>query len=250
MPQPSTATVPPPPSSAPWCAAASTPRAMPLTTVTPAAASSAPRSRAVSRAPGAARREPTTATQGLPGGGRRPITQSSAGGLSRCSRRSGQPGEPRRRWRATAGVTAVAPRRGSAAPRPRRPPHLNRPAEVGDGASHAQDAEEAAGAQLQSLPGEAENLGGRGRRRRDLLQFPAVEGRIAGSALPGARVAAPLSGASGLHPLTHHRRRLSGLTSEQVSVALPRHVDDEVDAVADGPAEAVGVLAEGAGCAA
>ncbi len=118
-----------PPWSAPRWAAPSMPRAMPLTTVIPAAARSAAMSWAVSMPPGVARREPTTATHGASGGGSVPRTHSAAGGVSRCSRRSGQPGAPLSSREAPA-VIARAPRPGSAAP-PRRRPRRPRPSRAG-----------------------------------------------------------------------------------------------------------------------
>ena len=59
---PNTATVRPPASSAPWCASESIPRARPLTTVKPLAASSSPILCAIRRPASLAARAPTTAT--------------------------------------------------------------------------------------------------------------------------------------------------------------------------------------------
>src|ERR1700693_836834 len=72
MPLPITATVMPPPFSAPRWAAASIPRASPLTTITPARARSAPSCSATASPYGEGRREPTMATRGPFGGGHRP----------------------------------------------------------------------------------------------------------------------------------------------------------------------------------
>ena len=65
--EPSTATVRPFASSAPWCASASMPRARPDTISTPAAARSRDRLRAKARPAGVAARAPTTATAATSG---------------------------------------------------------------------------------------------------------------------------------------------------------------------------------------
>src|SRR5579859_7268734 len=71
-PVPITATVAPPEASAPRCAAASMPRASPLTTITPAAARSDASCSATASPYGDGRREPTMAARGPSGGGQRP----------------------------------------------------------------------------------------------------------------------------------------------------------------------------------
>src|SRR5713226_7869944 len=71
-PVPITATVTPPPTSAPRCAAASQPRARPLMTITPAFARSAASCSATASPYGEGRREPTIATRGPSGGGHLP----------------------------------------------------------------------------------------------------------------------------------------------------------------------------------
>src|SRR5216683_2674381 len=71
-PVPMTATVTPPPTSAPRWAAASQPSARPLTTTTPARARSAASCSATASPYGDGRREPTIATRGPSGGGHRP----------------------------------------------------------------------------------------------------------------------------------------------------------------------------------
>src|SRR5579859_3556004 len=72
-----TAIVGPPPSRAPRCAAASMPRASPLTTTTPATARSHASCSATASPYGVGRREPTIATRGPGGGGHRPRERSS-----------------------------------------------------------------------------------------------------------------------------------------------------------------------------
>ena len=81
-PDPSTATVGPPPASAPRCAAASTPRASPLITATPCSARPAARCSATAQAYGEPVREPTTATAGAESSAGSPRTQRTAGGSS------------------------------------------------------------------------------------------------------------------------------------------------------------------------
>src|SRR4029077_45366 len=71
-PVPMTATVTPPPTSAPRCAAASQPSARPLTTTTPARARSPPSCSATASPYGEGRRDQTIATRGPSGGGHRP----------------------------------------------------------------------------------------------------------------------------------------------------------------------------------
>src|SRR5712692_687704 len=71
-PVPMTATVTPPPTSAPRCAAASQPRARPLMTITPAFARSAASCSATASPYGEGRRDPTIATLGPSGGGHLP----------------------------------------------------------------------------------------------------------------------------------------------------------------------------------
>src|SRR5438128_7734816 len=71
-PVPITATVMPPPFSAPRCAAASIPTASPLTMTTPAAASSLASSSATASPYGEAFLDPTIAARGPGGGGQRP----------------------------------------------------------------------------------------------------------------------------------------------------------------------------------
>ena len=80
MPQPSTATVRPRPSSAPRWAWESMPRAMPLTTVTPFSASPWANSRAARWPSRVQRREPTTASARSSSWGHSPRTSSVAGG--------------------------------------------------------------------------------------------------------------------------------------------------------------------------
>ena len=63
MPHPRTAMEAPDPQNAPSCAAVSTPRAPPETTVMPARASASPKLRAISSPCSSASREPTTATR-------------------------------------------------------------------------------------------------------------------------------------------------------------------------------------------
>src|SRR5256885_1524084 len=75
-PVPMTATVTPPAFSAPRCAAPSMPRARPLTTMTPALASSSPSCPATASPYGEGRREQTMATRGPWGGGQRPLVRS------------------------------------------------------------------------------------------------------------------------------------------------------------------------------
>src|ERR1700736_1674532 len=77
-PVPMTATVMPPPTSAPRWAAASQPRARPLTTMTPARARSAASCSATASPYGDGRREPTIATRGPSGGGHVPRVFSEA----------------------------------------------------------------------------------------------------------------------------------------------------------------------------
>src|SRR5216683_1088221 len=72
-PVPMTATVTPPPTSAPRWAAASQPSARPLTTTTPARARSAASCSATASPYGDGRREPTIATRGPSGGGHLPL---------------------------------------------------------------------------------------------------------------------------------------------------------------------------------
>jgi hypothetical protein len=79
-PDPSTATVDPPPASAPRCAAESTPRARPLITTMPRAARSAPRRSATASPCGDAAREPTSATAGCSSADAAPRIQSTNGG--------------------------------------------------------------------------------------------------------------------------------------------------------------------------
>src|SRR3954447_16660003 len=74
----STATVGPPACSAPSCAALSIPSAIPLTTVTPAAASPRPSDRAISSPSGDAWRVPTTAIAGPPGSAAPPPARQRA----------------------------------------------------------------------------------------------------------------------------------------------------------------------------
>src|SRR5437764_149566 len=76
-PVPITATVAPPAASAPRCAAASMPRASPLTTTTPAAARSDASCSATASPYGEGRREPTMAARGPSGGGHRPRVWSA-----------------------------------------------------------------------------------------------------------------------------------------------------------------------------
>ena len=114
--------MPPPPRSAPWWAAASMPRAIPLSTVTPAAARLGCRCRGGEQA---TRGRPARTDHGHAGA---PVAAAAgnhrAGGRSsRCSSRSGQPGDhASSRRRGAAGGHGGAPRRENAAPRPRPPP--------------------------------------------------------------------------------------------------------------------------------
>src|SRR5579885_441482 len=96
MPQPSTATVGPR-SSAPRCAAPSTPRARPETTTTPAAASAAPSPCATSVPYEEQARAPTTATHGRSSSesGAVPRTNSPGGGSWIARRRAGNAGSDR-----------------------------------------------------------------------------------------------------------------------------------------------------------
>src|SRR6266704_346644 len=80
MPVPRTATVRPPAARAAWWAAASTPAASPLTTVTPACASWRASSAAMCRPYSLARRAPTIAIAGSSGSPRLPRTASTSGG--------------------------------------------------------------------------------------------------------------------------------------------------------------------------
>ena len=91
-PQPSTATVRPPPSSAPWWAAVSMPRARPETMVAPAAARSRARARARVRPAGVAAREPTMATLRSPSSGLEPCRarRGRAAGRRCCRSRRGE----------------------------------------------------------------------------------------------------------------------------------------------------------------
>src|SRR5690242_18083585 len=79
-PVPMTATVTPLPLSAPRWAAASIPRASPLTMTTPARASSRASCSATASPYGDGRREPTMATLGPSGGGQRPRARSGGSG--------------------------------------------------------------------------------------------------------------------------------------------------------------------------
>src|SRR5256885_752514 len=81
-PVPITATVTPPALSAPRCAAASMPRARPLTTTTPARPSSSPSCSATASPYGDGLRERTIATRAPSGGGHRPRARGTATGRS------------------------------------------------------------------------------------------------------------------------------------------------------------------------
>ena len=89
MPQPSTATVRPPASSAPWCAAASMPSARPLTTDRPERANAPEKAAALSRPPALGERLPTTATDGCQHSAGSPATNSASGGLGAVRSRAG-----------------------------------------------------------------------------------------------------------------------------------------------------------------
>src|SRR5918995_5607131 len=78
IPHPSTPTVGPPASTAPSCAAASTPNASPLTTHTPRSQSANPRALAVSMPVAEAFRDPTSATEAV--SGTAPHTNTAGGG--------------------------------------------------------------------------------------------------------------------------------------------------------------------------
>src|SRR5579864_5522428 len=73
-----TATVTPPPTRAPRCAAASMPSASPLMTMTPARARSAASCSATASPYGEGRLDPTIAARGPSGGGHLPLARSSA----------------------------------------------------------------------------------------------------------------------------------------------------------------------------
>ena len=83
------------PRARPRCAAESTPRAMPLTTVTLRRARSAPSRRATSSAYGDAAREPTMATEGACRTSTSPLIQSLCGGSWMAARAVGKRTSPR-----------------------------------------------------------------------------------------------------------------------------------------------------------
>ncbi len=89
MPQPRTAIVRPVPISAPRCAAASIPRARPLTIVTPHPAKSFAISSVMSFPDGVARRPPTIATATSSFGDKLPLTYNNGGGSEMVLSRAG-----------------------------------------------------------------------------------------------------------------------------------------------------------------
>src|SRR5918993_5957501 len=93
-PQPVTATVLPPASRLPRCAAESTPRASPLATTIPRSASSAASREAIWSAYGDAAREPMSATHGAARQSRAPFAQSTGGGSSVQASRAGYRSSP------------------------------------------------------------------------------------------------------------------------------------------------------------
>ena len=117
MPAPSTATVRPCASSAPACAALSTPCARPETTTIPASAHAEASSR-VTRAPyGVMRRVPTMLTARAADASRSPSSHKGSGGQRRSRRRAG--------YRGSAGPMPITDRNGGAVRR-RHPRHARR----------------------------------------------------------------------------------------------------------------------------
>ncbi len=102
--------VEPPPSRAPRWAAASMPRAPPLTVATPARARVRAREAATSRPIGEALLAPTMATRGASGSSG-PTTNSPAGGSRRSMSGGGYPGS----WTATS-LAPAAPTRSATSP--------------------------------------------------------------------------------------------------------------------------------------
>src|SRR5712692_5709427 len=200
-PVPMTATVTPPPTSAPRWAAASQPSARPLTTTTPARARSAASCSATASPYGDGRREPTIATRGPSGGGHLPRVFS-------VLRSSGDVMQP-----VTERLEDVAVRDQLGA------------FEVGCGPRHAPGPMEAAGGQPLLLRPALEGAFRAGLHGGEVAQ-PArsqlgVEATLAGL----------LARSCGQHPLPDRERRLAARLGRQLGERHAAHADLEVDPV-------------------
>src|SRR5712692_7967948 len=207
-PVPMTATVTPPPTSAPGWAAASQPSARPLTTTTPARARSAASCSATASPYGDGRREPTIATRGPSGGGHLPRVFS-------VLRSSGDVMPP-----VTERLEDVAVRDQLGA------------FEVGCGPRHAPGPMEAAGGQPFLLRPALEGAFRAGLHRGEVAQPAGFELSVE-TTLPRL-----LARSRGQHPLPHRQRRLASRLGGQLRERNAAHPDLEVDAIEQRSGEA------------
>src|SRR5712692_4528156 len=200
-PVPMTATVTPPPTSAPRWAAASQPRARPLITITPARARSAASCSATASPYGDGRREPTIATRGPSGGGHLPRVFS-------VLRSSGDVMQP-----VTERLEDVAVRDQLGA------------FEVGCGPRHAPGTMEAAGGQPLLLRPALEGA------FRPRLHSGEVAQPARFQLGVEASLACLLARSRRQHPIPHRKRWLAAGLGGQLHQRYAAHPDLEVDAV-------------------
>src|SRR5712692_2942451 len=200
-PVPMTATVTPPPTSAPGWAAASQPTARPLTTTTPARARSAASCSATASPYGDGRREPTIATRGPSGGGHRPRAFS-------VLRSSGNVMQP-----VSEGFENVAVR-----------DHLGA-FEVRGRSGHAPGPMEAASGEPLLLRPALQGAPRAGLHRGEVAEAARFELGVE------ATLPCLLTRPGRQHPVPHNQRRLTARLGRQLGERYATHCDLEVDAI-------------------